>query len=134
LFTWRHNEEPNSACKNSQNNILSALYNCSCVASKVIRHNFTLITKLNKRVSFYVFRETWYIFSLNMIKTTYFHSPYRLVKIWGILSCFVKIYSIFHSNEKYPLITSLLVLHWIITEISLFYVLVVSYKIILRII
>jgi hypothetical protein len=90
LFTWRHNVAPNIACKTRRNNVLLRALQLQLRSKQI---GFVTIFFDNGKGYFFVFREIWYIFSLNMIKC-------RLGKIFGILSCLVKISSIVLSNEK----------------------------------
>jgi hypothetical protein len=55
LFTWRHNEAPNIACKTRRIYITARCTIARSVASKGVRNHFSLIMKLNKKVIFSFF-------------------------------------------------------------------------------
>jgi hypothetical protein len=67
--------------------------------------NILCIYKKNTKRIFFRLSELWNIFSRNMIKCQYFHEPERRVNICGILSCWVKIYTMFHEKRNKYLFT-----------------------------
>jgi hypothetical protein len=99
LFTWRHIKASNFACKIRRNNILLRALQLQLHSKQWGSLPFSLIIKLNKKVIF-SFLVKYDIYFQSWYNATYFHSPPRLVKICGIISCWVKKYPIFHWNEK----------------------------------